>query len=455
MSQITLQDDAPAVDRRSLIAYLEAGCKPPQAWRIGTEHEKFAYHLSDLRPLEYDGSSGIRALFDRLTAEGWLPIEEDGKTVALIDGQGGSITLEPGGQVELSGAPLETIHQTCAEIHRHLNQVKKVGEDLKIAFIGLGYQPKWPRETLPWMPKGRYRIMRRYMPTRGQLGLDMMQATCTVQVNLDFDSEASMVTMFRIGLALQPIVTALFANSPFRNGRPSGFLSFRSHVWTDTDPDRCGPAPFVFDDGFGFERYVDVMLDMPMYFVYRDGRYIDAAGQSFRQFMLGRLPAAPGLYPTVADWSNHLTTAFFEVRLKRFLEMRGADGGPWNRLCALPALWAGLLYDADARRAAADLVKDWTMAERLALWRNVPVTGLKTRFRKGSVADVALQMLDIAAQGLAARRCLNSKGEDERRFLEPLLAIARSGETPAEQLLQAYHTRWNQSVDPVFSEYAY
>jgi glutamate--cysteine ligase len=455
MSQITVQDDAPAVDRRSLVEYLQAGCKPASDWRIGTEHEKFAYRLSDLRPLEYEGPSGIRALLDRLAAEGWMPITEDGHPVALIDGHGCSITLEPGGQVELSGAPLETIHQTCAEIHRHLDQVKAVGADLKIAFIGLGYQPKWPRETLPWMPKGRYRIMRRYMPTRGQLGLDMMQATCTVQVNLDFDSEASMVEMFRIGLALQPVVTALFANSPFRNGRPSGYLSYRSHIWTDTDPDRCGPAPFVFDDGFGFELYVDVMLDMPMYFIYRDGRYIDAAGQSFRQFMRGRLPAAPGLYPTIADWTNHLTTAFFDVRLKRFLEMRGADGGPWKRLCALPALWAGLLYDADARRAAADLVKDWTMAERLALWRDVPRTALKTRFRTGTVADVAMQVLTIAQQGLAARQRRNSKGEDERCFLEPLLAIARSGSTPAEELLAAFHGRWQESVDPLFGEYAY
>jgi glutamate--cysteine ligase len=446
---------APAVDRQVLIDYIAAGCKPAAAWRIGTEHEKFAFRLEDLRPLDYEGACSIRTILERLAGLGWQTVLENGKPIALVDDSGGSVTLEPGGQVELSGAPLDTIHQTCAEIGRHLTQVKALGTELGFGLLGLGYQPKWPSASLPWMPKGRYRIMRAYMPTRGQLGLDMMQATCTVQVNLDFDSEATMVAMFRIGLALQPVVTALFANSPFRNGEPCGFLSYRSHIWTDTDPDRCGILPFVFEPGFGFERYVEYMLDVPMYFVYRNGLYIDVAGQSFRSFMQGRLAGLPGAYPTLADWADHLTTAFPEVRLKRYLEMRGADSGPWNRLCALPALWAGLLYDDEARQAAADLVRDWTHDEHAALRTHVPRLALRTPFRSGTVREVAIKVIDLAAAGLRRRGRTDSRGRDEGRFLDPLRGIVETGRTPAEELLEAFATRWQGRVDPVFSEYAY
>ncbi len=447
---------APATDRRVLIEYLAAGCKPDRDWRIGTEHEKHVYRREDYRPLAYDGApQSIRAILERLVERGWRPIMEGNNPIALDDGKGCSITLEPGGQFELSGAPLATIHETCDEIGRHLTEVKAVGAELDIGFLGLGYQPKWPRADLPWMPKGRYAIMRRYMPTRGTLGLDMMQATCTVQVNLDFDCERTMVEMFRIGLALQPIATALFANSPFKDGAPCGWLSYRSHIWTDTDPDRCGMLPFVFDDGFGFERYVDYMLDVPMYFVYRDGRYIDVAGQSFRDFMAGRLPGYPGHYPRLGDWIDHLTTVFTEVRLKRFLEMRGADGGPWNRLCALPAFWVGLLYDAESRRAAYDLIGDWTEAERTALRRDVPRFALKTPFRGGTVRDVALKVLCIAHQGLARRRREDWVGRDETVFLKPLFQIAEADFTMAEELLCAYHGRWLGQIDPLFREYAY
>ncbi|MBX3515910.1 MAG: glutamate--cysteine ligase [Rhodospirillales bacterium] len=441
--------------RQDLVDDLAAGCKQAVHWRIGTEHEKFVYRLNDLRPLAYEGPAGIRAVLEGLTRFGWRPILEAGNPIALLDDNGASITLEPGGQLELSGAPLENVHQTCAEIDQHLDQVKKLGAELGFGLLGLGYQPKWPVESLPWMPKGRYRIMRAYMPKRGKLGLEMMQATCTVQVNLDFDSEATMVQMFRIGLALQPVATALFANSPFRNGTPNGYLSYRSHIWTDTDPDRCGMLPFVFDAGFGFERYVDYMLDVPMYFVYRDGRYIDVAGQSFRDFMAGRLPGLPGERPTRADWADHLTTAFPEVRLKRFLEMRGADAGPWNRLCALPALWVGLLYDDTARAAAADLIADWSLAEIVTLRAEVPLQALKTPFRRGTVKDVALAMLAIADQGLRRRNRGDGLGRDETRYLNPLFRIAESALSPAEELLAAFERRWDGRVDPVFCEYAY
>jgi len=455
MPDVDSHSGEPITEKRRLIQYLEAGCKPAKAWRIGTEHEKLAYRLEDCAPLPYDGPRSIRTILEGLTRFGWRPILENGHPIALVDDGGCSITLEPGGQLELSGAPLHSIHQTCGEIDIHLNQVKTIAADLSIGFLGVGYQPKWPISEVPWMPKGRYEIMRRYMPTRGTLGLDMMLATCTVQVNLDFDSEATMAQMFRIGLALQPIATALFANSPFKQGRPTGFLSYRSHIWTDTDPDRCGILPFVFEDGFGFERYVDYMLDVPMYFVYRNGRYIDVAGHSFKDFLAGRLQGFPGEYPTIADWVDHLTTAFPEVRLKQFLEMRGADGGPWNRLCALPAFWVGLLYDTTARDAAWDLIKDWTPEEIAVMQSDVSRLALKAPFKSGTVRDLALLCLEISREGLRRRRIEDGVGLDETKFLNPLFRIAESNFTPAEDLLAAYGGRWNGSVDPVFKEYAY
>ena len=441
--------------KRDLVEYLESGCKPRDKWLIGTEHEKFAYRLDDLRPLDYEGEQGVRIMLDKLTRFGWNPVSEDGNVIALLQDDGSSITLEPAGQLELSGAPLSTIHETCKEVGTHLQQVKAVAAEMGIAFLGVGYQPKWPRSEMPWMPKNRYAIMQNYMPTRGNLGLDMMQSTCTVQVNLDFDSEATMVKMFRVSLALQPIATALFANSPFKDGKPTGYLSYRSHIWTDTDPDRTGNLPFVFEDGFGFERYVDYMLDVPMYFVYRDGTYIDATGQSFRDFLDGKLAVLPGEQPTLKDWEDHLTTAFPEVRLKRYLEMRGADGGPWSRLCALPALWVGLLYDSGSLDHAWNMIKEWTIEEHDHLRAMVPEMALNTPFRDGTVGDIAMDVLECAHEGLVRRKRLDGVGLDESRFLKPLFQIAESGLTPAEDLLFAYERRWKGCIDPIFREYAY
>ncbi|MBI5165325.1 MAG: glutamate--cysteine ligase, partial [Magnetospirillum sp.] len=364
MSAPATSSGTPITAKRQLVDYLEEGCKPEPAWRIGTEHEKFAYTQDDARPLPYDGPRSVRAVLDGLIRLGWRPVLEGEQVIALTEPGGGAVSLEPGGQIELSGAPLPSIHDTCAETYLHLKQVKQVAAPLGIGFLGVGFQPKWGRDDTPWMPKGRYAVMRRYMPLRGDQGLDMMLRTCTVQVNLDFASEADMVAKLRLSLALQPVATALFASSPFKDGRPSGLLSTRAAVWADTDPDRTGMMPFAFEPGMGFERYVDWMLDVPMYFVYRDGRYIDAAGQSFRDFIAGRLPALPGEVPTLGDWADHLTTAFPEVRLKRYLEMRGADGGPWRRLCALPALWVGLLYDSIALDGAWQLVREWSAEER-------------------------------------------------------------------------------------------
>src|SRR5215468_3692394 len=444
----------PIESRRQLVEYFAAGNKPRSAWRMGTEHEKFGFHKSTLKPLAYDGGDGIRAMLDGMTRFGWEPVTEGNNTIALKR-DSASITLEPGGQFELSGAPLATLHETAAENAQHIDEVKEVAGEIGAGFIGLGFAPEWKREDFDWMPKGRYKIMREYMPKKGKLGIDMMLRTCTVQTNLDFESEADMVKKFRVSLALQPLATALFANSPFVEGKDSGFKSYRSHIWTDTDPDRCGMLPFVFEDGFGFERYVDYMLDVPMYFVYRDGKYIDASGQSFRDFLAGRLPALPGELPLIGDWADHLTTAFPEVRLKTFLEMRGADGGPWRRLCALPALWVGIFYDAAALDAAYDLVADWTAEEREAMRRDVPRLGLATPLRTRTLRDIALEMLEISREGLHRRARRSAAGEDETHFLDPLFAIAGGGRTPAEELLEDYRTRWGGSIDPIFTDYAY
>ncbi|HET9485004.1 MAG TPA: glutamate--cysteine ligase [Xanthomonadales bacterium] len=446
--------ETPIESRAALVDFIASGGRQKPAWRIGTEHEKFGFDLDTLRPLPYDGPRGIRALLEGMTRFGWDAVREGDKLVALTRGDG-SITLEPAGQLELSGGQLETIHQTCCEVEGHLAEVRQVADELGVGFLGMGFHPKATREEMPWMPKGRYQIMRDYMPKRGRLGLDMMTRTCTVQVNLDFSDEDDMVRKFRVALALQPVATALFADSPFTEGKPNGFLSYRSHVWSDTDPDRTGMLGFVFQDGFGFERWVDYLLDVPMYFVARDGEYIDASGQSFRDFMAGRLPALPGRLPTLKDWADHMTTAFPEVRLKRYLEMRGADGGPWNRLCALPAIWVGLLYDETALDAAWSLVRDFTMEERERLRSEVPRTALKTKFRGRTVRELALEALAISAHGLKRRSMLNRRGADESVFLETPIEFAQAGICPAERKLELFRGPWQGSVDPVFREFAY
>ena len=446
-------DTSPIIESRDqLIASFARGEKPAERWRIGTEHEKFVYAVGDHHAPSYDEPSGIRALLGELEQYGWKPVLEGGKVIAL-SGADGSVSLEPAGQFELSGAPLDNLHQTCAETGRHLEQVKAAGEKLGIGFLGLGMWPDKRRDELPIMPKGRYDIMRRHMPRVGSMGLDMMLRTCTIQVNLDYASEADMAQKFRVGLALQPLATALFANSPFTEGKPNGYLSYRSHIWSDTDPARTGMLPFVFEDGFGYERYAEYMLGVPMYFVYREGRYIDAAGLSFRDFLRGELSVLPGEKPTLDDWTDHLSTAFPEVRLKTFLEMRGADGGPWSKICALPALWVGLLYDQAALDAAWDLVKGWTLDERQALRDAVPKLGLDAPLSGGrKLRDIAGEALDIASAGLKARARLNGAGDDETGFLEPLREVVRTGKTPAEVLLERYHGAWGGNVSKVYGE---
>ncbi len=441
-------------DYRQLVEHLENGCKPREQWRIGTEHEKFVFVRGTNKPVPYDGNPGIRRFLEGLTRFGWQPVLENGNPIALTMGDC-NISLEPGGQLELSGAPLNNIHQTCDEVHTHLAQVKEVAEELGVGLLGSGFIPKWKRSEMHWMPKGRYKIMREYMPKKGSLGLDMMLRSCTVQVNLDFESERDMVEKFRISVALQPIATALFANSPFLEGTLSGWQSYRSHLWEDTDPDRCGILPFIFEPGMGFEKYTEYALDVPMYFIYRDGRYIDVSGASFRDFLAGELPGHHDELPSLNDWSDHLTTIFPEVRLKNYLEMRGADGGPWRRLCALPALWVGLLYDSDSQAAAWDLVRNWSIEEHHMLRKTVPKHALNTEFRGQRLSNIATEVLDIATTGLKARGIVDSEGKDEADFLNTLMEIAERGFSPAEELSQLFGTRWKKNVDPMYEECAY
>jgi len=426
-----------------LVNYIGSGCKPKDKWRIGTEHEKFGFKRSDNSRMGYDEVQKLLyGLRDRF---GWDPMME-GDTIIGVMQSGQSVTLEPGGHFELSGAPLDSLHKTCAEVNTHLYQVKTIAEEMDVAFLGLGFDPKWTVEQTPIMPKGRYKIMKNYMPKVGSMGLDMMFRTCTVQVNLDFGSEQDMVEKFQIGLALQPIATALFANSPFKEGKPQGMVSLRSHVWKDTDNNRTGDLPWVFEPGMCFARYVDWVLDVPMYFIYRNGVYLDATGLSFRDWMEGKCPLVPGEYPTLADWEQHLSTVFPEVRMKKFLEMRGADSGPFRRICALPAFWVGLLYDDQAQQEALAMISDWTSVERAALKSEVSFTGLRTTFRGGTVQDLALEALRIARGGLERR------GMREETFLDTLQENAESGMTMADQLLLKYNNEWEGNIDRVYAE---
>ncbi|WP_435311818.1 glutamate--cysteine ligase [Primorskyibacter sedentarius] len=447
----------PVEHKDQLAEYLSSGCKPKEDWRIGTEHEKFGYCKETLKPLPYEGERSILAMLEGLRdRHGWAPVEEAGKLIGL-EKDGANVSLEPGGQLELSGAPLETIHETCDEVNAHLRDVKDIADAVGVGFIGLGAAPIWTHDEMPMMPKGRYRLMNEYMDRVGTMGKSMMYRTCTVQVNLDFSSEADMVKKMRVAIALQPIATALFANSPFFEGRPNGHKSWRSRIWRDLDPARTGTLPFVFEDGFGFEAWVEYALDVPMYFVYRDGKYIDALGQSFRDFLKGELPALPGEIPTLSDWADHLTTIFPEARVKKFLEMRGADGGPWRRLCALPAFWVGLLYDQTALDAAWDLVKDWDAETREALRVAASQDALQAQVGRINMHDLARQTVDIAQSGLKARARPGAGGlvPDETHFLNALHESIESGKVPADELLEHYKGDWNGDLTRIYAQYSY
>jgi glutamate--cysteine ligase len=441
-----------------LVGYIAEGCKPRGEWRIGTEHEKFPFYSDGNAPVPYDGPRGIKALLEGMQRTlGWDPILDDGRIIGLGGPTGqGAISLEPGGQFELSGAPLETIHQTCREGNAHLAQLREIAEPLGIRFLGLGGSPKWTLADTPRMPKSRYDIMRAYMPKVGGHGLDMMHRTCTIQVNLDFSSEDDMRRKMQVGLKLQPLATALFANSPFTEGRPNGMQSWRGEIWRDTDNQRSGTPELFLAPDFGFATYVEWALDAPMYFLIRHGRYHDCTHITFWQFLDGALGnSVPDAEPTMGDWTNHLSTLFPDVRLKRFLEMRGADGGPWRRICALPAFWVGLLYDDAALDEAEALTADWSYADVIAMRDTVPVKALATPFRDGTLREVARNVLAISRKGLKNRGRLNSEGFDEAEFLAPLEEVVARGTTSAEEMVKSYRTRWDRSIEPVFMEYAY
>jgi glutamate--cysteine ligase len=444
----------PKLEYSDLLKWFNQGEKPSKNWRIGTEHEKFVFYTNNFKRVSYLGASGISELLNALAIKNnWVKIIENNNTIGLKDDTGASISLEPGGQLELSGTPLENLHQTCKETGQHLKIMKEVMSGLGLLMVGVGYDPKWSRSDISFMPKGRYEIMKNYMPKVGQLGLDMMLRTCTIQVNLDFSSEKDMVEKFQISMALQSVATALFANSPFIEGKPSGYLSSRAMVWTDTDPYRTGVPEIVFDSNFGYESWLNYVLEVPMYFVYRDGKYIDVAGNSFVDFMEGKLKGFEGQYPTIKDWEDHITVAFPEVRLKQYLEMRGADGGPWNIICALPALWVGLLYDSQSQSDALSLAKPLMDANILEEGRVSAATfALNGKIGNVSIDKLASDMLDISRNGLKRRNKIDARGLDESQFLDPLFYILDNKQTGAEKLLQKFNGSWNKNIDKIFIE---
>ena len=447
----------PIERHEQMVEYLASGCKAKSDWRIGTEHEKFGYCKDTLTPLPYSGERSILAVMEGLRDRfGWTGLKENGNLIGL-EKDGANVSLEPGGQLELSGATLSNIHETCHEVNAHLKEVKSISDELNVGFIGLGAAPTWSHEDMPMMPKGRYRLMTDYMDRVGTMGKYMMYRTSCVQVNLDFSSEADMVQKLRVALALQPVAVALFANSPFFDGKINGHKSWRSRVWRDLDMDRTGMLPFVFEDGFGFEAWVDYALDVPMYFVYRNGNYINALGQSFRDFLEGELPALPGEIPTLSDWADHLTTIFPEARIKKFIEMRGADGGPWRRLCALPAFWTGICYDQSALDGAWDLAKNWDKETREA-WRiAASVDGFDAVVNGQKMLDLAKELVSISEFGLKKRAIAGAQGiiPDETHFLDALKDSLETGKTPADELLDLYNGSWGREPSNVFKDFSY
>ncbi len=434
-----------------ILDWFKSGEKKHEDYLIGTEHEKFLFTKDNFKRLGYDDENGINKILEEISGDGnWEKIIEDGNAIGLKSFSGSSISLEPGGQFELSGAPLKNLHETCKEAGTHLELLKKISNKHDFLMMGIGHDPKWKREDVIWMPKKRYEIMRKYMPKVGELGLDMMLRTCTIQVNLDYSDENDMIKKFQTSIALQSVATALFANSPFVEGKPSGFLSRRAYVWTHTDKDRTGIPKNIFDDNFGYKSWIEYLMSVPMYFIYKDGKYIDVAGQRFSDFMLGKLKGLEGLFPTLIDWENHTTVAFPEVRLKQYLEMRGADGGPWNRICALPAFWVGLLYDKKSLNQAYNLSKEFMQKELLEEARiSSAKFGLNGKIGKIQIKELAKQVLDISFQGLERRNYLDKKGISETQFLDPLFNIVE-GETAAEQMLNKFENQWDKNIDKIF-----
>ena len=445
-------------DKEQLVSWFRSGFKEKSKWMVGTEHEKFAYTFSKKKkryiPLSYFGENGINAFLIELCKFGWLPVYENGNIIELKK-EAQSITLEPGGQIELSGAPLKDLHSTCKETNEHLKLVKEVGKKLDILLVGLGARPNEFLKDVPLMPKARYDIMRNYMPSKGSRGLEMMHSTCTVQANLDFESEQDMKKKTSLAVKLQPIVTTLFANSPFYEGTFNGFQSLRKHIWTDTDPDRCGILKIALEDDFNFSSYVDFALSVPMYFVIREKKYIDCSGKSFLDFLNGKLDILPGEKPTFEDWENHISTIFTEVRLKKFIEVRGADAGNWRRTCALPAFWVGLLYGESSINSAEKICCDWTVEEIEKLSLDVAKKGLDAEIKKEKVLNIANELLKIARGSLVEREVLDSQGNNESGYLNVLEEIILRKSSPAKELMEKFSNKYNSNFEELMKDIAY
>lgn len=449
MSGAGSEDPTPIGSVADLVGHLASGEKPRERWRVGTEHEKIGLYQSDFRRVPFEGPNGIESLLESIAREaGWARLPEEGRLVAL-EKDGASITLEPGGQLELSGAPLASIHETCREFSAHLELVRRLSEPLGIVWLSLGMDPVHGLAEVPRMPKARYAIMRDYLPKRGELALEMMHLTATVQANFDYASEADMVAKLRMALGVTPIVSAIFANSSIYEGKVSGFVSRRLEIWRHTDPDRSGIPSFVFQEGFGYERWVEWALDVPMFFVVREGRYRPAGGISFRRFLERGFE---GERATLGDFERHLTTLFPDVRLKRIIEVRGSDAVPPGLICALPALWKGLFYDADACAAAFELAARWSQEEREAAMESVSRAGLAAQVGGRPVLELARELVEIAGEGLR-RIAEASRQPDERRFLEPIRAQLALGKSPGEVVLERWEGEWNRSLQRLI-EYA-
>ena len=444
--------------KEDLIKPFQDGEKNYSDFKIGTEHEKFAFHLNTLKPVSFFEENGIENLLKALKKYGWDSILEGENTIGLSRNNSlavGTVTLEPAGQLELSGAPLNNVHQTYLELEEHKNQINKEGLKLGIGFLGAGLTPDWSFDEMPIMPKKRYQIMKNYMPKKGNLGLDMMFRSTTIQVNLDYSSEEDMIKKFRVSLALQPIATALFSNSPFLNGKSTGYKSFRSHIWTDTDPDRTGMLPFVFNGDMSYEKYVDYALRVPMYFIHRDGNYIDVAGCSFKDFLNGNLKQLPGEKPNLIDWENHLTTIFPEVRLKSFLEMRGADGGRFESVCALSSFWVGLLYDSTSLDSSWAIVKNFNTDQLQELRIKVAKNGLNSSVEGIDLKTLTRKILNLSSDGLRRRDILNANGENESIYLDPLEKILSTGKSPSDELIERFSKNWDKNLVNMYKEYTF
>ncbi|MGB1360947.1 MAG: glutamate--cysteine ligase [Alphaproteobacteria bacterium] len=441
-------------NKQQLIDYFYNACKPKEQWRIGTEHEKFLFNKETKKRLTYDGDCSIKTILEKMQNDYFTPITEDGNIIGLKGKNGDSVTLEPGGQFELSGAPLKNIHETCMETNKHLTEVRKICDEIGAIAISLGYDPVSAVEDIKWMPKGRYGLMKRYMPTKGNSGTSMMTLSCTVQVNLDYSSQEDMVKKMQVGFALQPLATAIFANSTIVKGKSTDYQSYRSELWKDTDPDRCGIPEFIFDDDMSFEKWTDYILDVPMYFVYRDGVYHDVLGLSFRDFMDGKLKGFEGELPTIKDWEDHLTVAFPEVRMKGFIEMRGADNGAWDKLCALPAFWVGLLYDEETLDQVYEYIKQFDKHDIIKARDDVTKSGFDTKMGNKTIHEIGIDIIDYAYQGLEKRDVKNADGYNETKFLDSIKEVIDTKKTYADISKELLIENEN-NINVIFDEYSY